>query len=84
MRPGLIPGYNVDKLNIEAGMAELIACGYDERYVETHNVIHFALQRWIRGEEVAAQRMAIDSTFHGIDLTSWYRVLAAAKSKAGL
>lgn len=44
----------------------------------TVEVITYALQRWARGEEDQAQRGAIDRSFHGIDLTSWTRVLSAA------
>jgi len=82
MRAGLIPGYNVDRLDIAAGLRELVACGYPEAEVERHYVIEHALMRWARGEEAAAQRGAIDSSFHGIDLTSWTRVLAAAMAGA--
>lgn len=58
MRTGLIPGVNVDRIDIAAGMRELAACGYHE--AETQMVITYALQRWQRGEEEAAQRGAID------------------------
>jgi hypothetical protein len=76
MRHGLIPGHNVDKLNIPAGLKELSAMGvYD---VETHTVIEYALMRWARGEEEQAERGAIDQSFNGIDFGSWRRVLAAA------
>jgi hypothetical protein len=74
------PGINVDKINVAAGLKELIACGYDDPH--TRMVIEFALMRWARGEEDAALKAAIDQSFHGIDLTSWYRVLAAAKAAA--
>jgi hypothetical protein len=81
MRQGLIPGVNVDPINVGAGLRELIACGYLDP--ETHMVIGYALQRWQRGEEEAAQRGAIDKGFHGINLTSWVRVLSAARAGAG-
>lgn len=77
MRTGLVPGHNVDRINVGAGLRELAACGYSEP--ETSFVIQHALMRWARGEEEQAQRGAIDSSFHGISLTCWYRVLAAAK-----
>lgn len=80
MRHDLIPGYNVDKIKVEAGLLELRKCGYDE--ARTIMVIDYALKRWMRGEEEQAQRAAIDKTFHGIDLTSWVRVLAAARAGA--
>lgn len=80
MRQGLIPGHNVDRIDIAAGLRELRACGYtDERTVM---VIDYALARWARGEEEQAQRGAIDPNFYGINLTSWTRVLAAARAAA--
>lgn len=77
----LTPGVNVDRIDVSAGLRELRRCGYEDSHTVT--VIEYALQRWARGEEAAAQRGAIDSNFHGIDLTSWYRVLAAAQAAAG-
>lgn len=71
-----IPGYDVDRVNIAAGLRELKSCGYEEP--KTVMVIEYALVRWAHGEEEQAQRGAIDRTFHGISLTCWYRVLAAA------
>lgn len=76
----LVPGINVDKIDIGAGLRELKLCGYNDPH--TRMVIEYALQRWVRGEEAEAQRGAIDPDFHGIDLTSWLRVLAAAKAAA--
>lgn len=76
MRQGLKTGVNVDALDIGAGLRELAACGYPEP--NTRMVIEHALMRWARGEESQAERGAIDRKFHGIDLSSWYRVLAAA------
>jgi len=75
-----IPGYNVDRIDVAAGLRELKACGYIE--LETVMVIKYALMRWARGEEEQAQRGAIDRAFHGINLTSWLRVLAAAMAGA--
>lgn len=75
----LTPGVNVDRIDVAAGLRELMACGYPTTEVERHYVIGYALQRWARGEEEQAQRGAIDRNFHGIDLTSWLRVLAAAR-----
>ena len=79
MRQGLAPGLNVDRIDVAAGLRELVACGYDDS-IKTRMVIEYALQRWARGEEEAAQKAAIDRTFHGIDLTSWCRVLAVSKA----
>ena len=75
-----VPGYNVDRIDVAAGLRELKACGYTE--AETVTVIEYALMRWARGEEEAAQRGAIDRSFHGINLTCWVRVLAAARAHA--
>jgi hypothetical protein len=81
MRQGLVTGHNVDRIDVSAGLRELIACGYGDS-VETRFVIQYALQRWARGEEEAAKRGAIDRGFHGIDFGSWVRVLAAARAAA--
>lgn len=80
-RPGQrVPGWNVDRIDVPAGLRELKECGYDEMH--TVAVIEYALQRWARGEEEAAERGAIDKSFHGISLTCWRRVLAAAMAAA--
>ena len=76
--PQRVPGYNVDRIDVAAGLRELKACGYDEPH--TTMVIEHALMRWARGEEAAAQLGAIDESFHGIHLTCWIRVLAAARA----
>lgn len=73
-----IPGHSVDRVDVAAGLRELTACGYTE--AETVMVIEYALMRWARGEEEAAQRGAIDRSFHGINLTCWIRVIAAARA----
>lgn len=76
---GLNPGVNVDAVHYGAGMARLEQLGWDPRDDwMTHAVVLYALQRWARGEEHAAERGVIDRHFHGIDLTSWRVVLAAA------
>ena len=72
MRVGLKPGYNVDRIDVEAGLRELTACGYHEP--ETRLVIEYALMRWARGEEAQAERGAIDRDFHGIAFTCWRRL----------
>lgn len=77
----LTPGVNVDKLDIAAGMRELRACGFEQSF-RRDSVITYALQRWARGEEAAADVGATDKSFHGIDMTSWRRVLAAAMAAA--
>lgn len=81
MRPSLVPGRNVDILDIDAGLRMLTQCGYSEP--RTVMVVAYALRRWMRGEE-AAERMVLnldhEPWYLGIDLTSWYMVLAASKS----
>lgn len=76
MRPGLATGVNVDPVDVAAGIAKLHELGWSD--LNTIMVIEYALMRWARGEEEAAERGAIDRGFHGIDLTSWRVVLAAA------
>lgn len=34
MSPTLIPGHNVDRVDIAAGLRELAACGYDDPRTE--------------------------------------------------
>lgn len=80
MRHGLVPGKNVDIICIESGLKELELCGYDCQF--TRMVIAHSLNLWRRGEESLAEKTAIDPEFHGISLTSWYRVLAAAKARS--
>lgn len=77
---GLVPGSTVDRVDVAAGLRELAACDYTDQ--RTVMVVDYALRRWARGEETAAERGAIDRTFYGIDLTSWRRVLAAACAAA--
>jgi hypothetical protein len=81
MRHGLIPGYNVDLIDVKAGLRELKAI-WPGAPAESIAVIEYALTRWARGEEQAAERGAIDQAFHGIDFGSWRRVLAAARASA--
>ncbi|MGV2866364.1 hypothetical protein [Achromobacter sp. AGC39] len=80
MRHNLVAGHNVDRIDVAAGLRELAAAGYVE--LKTTLAIEFALMRWQRGEEEQAERGAIDPDFYGIDLTSWRRVLAAARAAA--
>lgn len=75
-----IPGYDVDRIDVSAGMRELRSCGYTDP--ATAMIIEYALTRWARGEEEEAQRGAIDRSFCGVDLTCWIRVLSAAMASA--
>ena len=75
-----VPGHNVDRVDVQAGVKECIAIGYTE--AETVMVVEYALNRHARGEEEAAERTAIDKEFHGVSFTSWRRILAAARASA--
>lgn len=67
MRTNLTTGVNVDKVNIQACLKEFDKLGYESQ--ETRMVVEYALQRWARGEEEAAQRGATDIQFYGVSLT---------------
>lgn len=77
------PGRNLDRIDVDAGVRELLAF-WPDASVETRFVIEYALRRWARGEEDAAERGAIDRKFHGIDFGSWRRVLAVAMASAAV
>jgi len=87
---GKRPGVNVDRIDVGAGLRRLEALGWSQQGdARTFMVIHYALQRWARGEEAEAERLAIaqgetDPTFiaAAIDLTSWRVVLASAMTGA--
>ena len=73
----LVPGYNVDRIDRRRGVQEAVTCGYStlhERWI-----VDYALSRWAKGEEDLAQRTMLS---HGIDLTSVYRIVAAARMAA--
>lgn len=77
----LRPGLSVDPVDLDAGLRELIECGWDPKGDSwTFMLVTYALQRWARGEEDAAEKTALKTSEneHGIDYTSWRRVLAAA------
>lgn len=70
------PGKNVDPVDVGAGLAMLSSSGYEDKL--TTMVVEHSLVLWGRGEEESAEKKAIDKNFHGIDLTTWKMVLAAA------
>lgn len=77
MRPGLVPGRNVDKVDVPAGMAKAGELGY---HLATElMVIEYALMRWKRGEEAGAEQTIIS---YEIDYTAWRVILAAAVAAA--
>lgn len=78
MRQELIPGVNVDRVDVAAGLKFGAAFGYDD--AESQMVLEYALMRWRRGEEDGADRTALSG---GVDLTSWRAVVAAAVVAAG-
>lgn len=73
----LTPGVNVDRVDIAAGLTEAQAIGYTS--AEDEMVVVYGLQRWKRGEEEGARRTMLS---HGVDLTSFYRIIAAARASA--
>ncbi len=78
MRNGLIPGVNVDRVNVAAGMAMAVTLGYDDAYAQM--VTEYALMRHRRGEEQGAQRTWLSE--YPRDLTSWEVILAYAIASA--
>jgi hypothetical protein len=74
----LVPGRNVDRVDVAAGLAQASAFGYGG--TEHQMVVEYALMRHRRGEEDGAQRTALSG---GISLTDWYAILAAGLAAAG-
>ena len=71
----LEPGYNVDPVDIAAGLAMMKQLGYDSP--EHHMEVEYNLNRHARGEEHKAME-AMGRSLSGVSLTSWYVILAAA------
>jgi hypothetical protein len=67
-------GVNKDHVDIEAGAAVARELGYTT--TKDMMVIVYALQRWQRGEEAGAEATWL--RYFPRDLTSWYRIIAAA------
>lgn len=76
----LVPGRNVDKVDVAAGLAMAARLGYDD--AESQMVIEYGLMRWRRGEEAAAERMVVIE--YRISETSWRVVLAEAVAAASM
>lgn len=74
MRPELIPGRNVDLVDVPAGLKMAASLGYDDWQAQM--VVEQALMRWRRGEEESGEKLWISE--YPRDLTSWKAVLAAA------
>lgn len=76
----LVPGHNVDALNIDSGMVEAKHIFRDAE--DKGNMLMLAdycLSRWAKGEELLADKTAVDM---GMDFTVWRRILAAARAGA--
>ena len=70
----LTPGVNVDKINIENGIAAAKKLGWIQNG-EDQMVVDYALRRHARGEESGAQQTWM-SHFGKANLTGWFVVLA--------
>lgn len=68
-------GVNLDDVNVQAGVAEARKIGYTSG--NEVMLVDYCLSRWAKGEEALAESTALHL---GIDLTSWYRILAAARA----
>lgn len=74
MRPGLIPGVNVDRVDVTTGLDAAKRIGYDDWRAQM--VVEHCLMRHRRGEEEGAQQLWLSEYPH--DLTSWLMILAHA------
>ncbi len=70
----LVPGVNVDAVNVTAGLRMAAQLGYGDPTAQM--VAQYALQRHQRGEEAGAQATWLHE--YPRDLTSWYAILAHA------
>lgn len=73
MKSRLIPGVNVDRVDVDAGIAQARQLGYADP--EELMVIQYALMRHARGEEDGAERTILS---HRVAFTPWRVILAAA------
>lgn len=78
MRSSLIPGVNVDRVDIGSGLMMAEKLGYGDP--TSQMVIEYALKRHQRGEEAGAERTWLAEFPR--DLTSWKAILAHAISTA--
>jgi putative hemolysin len=77
VRPGLVVGHNVDRIDVRAGLKQAASLGYGDAHSQM--VVEYALMRHARAEEEGAERTALS---FGIDFTSWRICLAAARAAA--
>lgn len=68
-------GVNLDHIDVDAGVEQAAAFGYGSP--NDQMVVGYAMNRWARGEEDGAMRTMMG---HGIDLTSCYAIVAAARA----
>ena len=73
----LTPGVNVDKVDVEAGLAKLADLGYvlPNQVLE----VEYNLRRWALGEEAEADR-SMGRSLSGVTYMGWRVVLAAARA----
>lgn len=72
----LMPGVNVDVIDVGAGLRKASDIGYDG--LTDQMIVQHALMLWRRGEEASAERLWVHT--YPRDLTSWYMILAAARA----
>lgn len=70
----LTPGINIDPVNIRTGLDKAAELGYGDS--EAQMVVHYALQRWKRGEEAGG--VMTWRSYYPRDFTSWLVIIAAA------
>jgi hypothetical protein len=70
----LIPGRNVDVVNVAAGLDFAVELGYES--AEDEMVTQYSLNLWARGEEDRADRNWVH--YHPHDLTQWRMIIATA------
>ncbi len=69
----LIPGYNVDSIDLGPELAMATQTGYTSP--EHRMVVEYTLSRWAKGEEALPEETALAE---GIYFNSWRMILAAA------
>jgi hypothetical protein len=75
----LVPGRNVDRLNIAAGL-DFAAFALDYDSLEDEMITELSLTLWARGEEELADKNWV--YYHPHELTSWRMILAHAIATA--
>lgn len=78
MRPGLVPGVHLDRVDLAAGLHMADRLGYGAATAQM--VVEYALMRHRRGEEAGAESTWL--SHFPQDLTSWKAILAQAIAQA--